>query len=93
MGHRRIAKMTAAAVLLGSVVVPGAAMLGTAESAAASDTPAKEALVDHGGDADGVAGLTRIGSLLAFGLLCAGALLAGGRRVWTYDELDADEVV
>ena len=79
--------MTMLSAVCGFVLVPCSTALGGARPAAATDQLTAEVIVGRVEERSGVDSATAV---MAFGLLCAGAAFATGRRVWV-DEVGAQQ--
>jgi hypothetical protein len=71
----------------GTIAVPCSGVLGLNGTASATDQVTADLLVGRVKEHSPIDGGTAV---FAFGLLCAGAAFAGGRRVWTVDDEDLD---
>ena len=85
MAARRMTQLVVALVAFGAVALPRAAVLGMEGTASASDQMNADLLVGRVEERSPIDGGTAV---FAFGLLCAGAAFASGRRVWTINDDD-----
>jgi hypothetical protein len=87
METRKTKKLVVALAMFGAIIAPGSAVFGANATASANDEMTSDAIVGGVEERSAVDGGTAV---LAFGLLCAAAAFAGGRRVWSDDEQDFD---
>lgn len=80
-------KVMLMSAVCGFVLVPCSTVLGGARPVSATDQLTAEVIVGHVEERSGLDSATAV---MAFGLLCAGAAFATGRRVWT-DEVDSEQ--